>query len=144
PMLDLTLLRKPAFVGIMLGGALLTASAFAYLGYTSLWLQSVLGFGPVGAGVALVPLAVASFVVAGPSGRLLSRVPPRLTIGAGLALVGIGDLLESVLSADSGRWALLPGLVIAGIGVGISMPVLGQATLSTVPPERAGMASGAV
>jgi EmrB/QacA subfamily drug resistance transporter len=144
PMLDLALLRNRSFVGIMLAGAVMTASAFAYLGYTSLWLQSVLNFGPVGAGLALLPLAVAAFVVAGPSGRLLGGVAPRITISAGLALVGIGDLAESLLSADSGRWALLPGLVIAGIGVGIAIPTLSSAALATVPPARAGMASGAV
>jgi EmrB/QacA subfamily drug resistance transporter len=144
PMLDLALLRNPSFVGIMLAGAVLTASAFAYLGYTSLWLQSVLGFGPVGAGLALVPLAVAAFVVAGPSGRLLGGVPPRITISAGLALVGVGGLLESVLSADSGRWALLPGLVVVGVGVGVAIPTLSSAALGTVPQARAGMASGAL
>jgi EmrB/QacA subfamily drug resistance transporter len=144
PMLDLALLRNPSFVGIMLAGAVMTGSAFAYLGYTSLWLQSVLGFGPVGAGLALTPLAIASFVVAGPSGRLFSSVPPRITLAAGLVLVGVGDLLESVLSVESGRWALLPGLVIAGIGVGIAIPTLSSATLGTVPPDRGGMASGAM
>ena len=144
PMLDLALLRNPSFVGIMLAGAVLTAAAFAYLGYTSLWLQSVLAFGPVGAGLALLPLAVAAFVVAGPAGKLLANVPPRITICAGLVLVGAGDLAESFLGADSGRWALLPGLVIAGIGVGISLPTLSSAALATVPPARAGMASGAV
>ncbi|HVQ96366.1 MAG TPA: MFS transporter [Mycobacteriales bacterium] len=144
PMLQLALLRNPSFVGIMLAGAVLTGCAFAYLGFTSLWLQSVLGFGPVGAGLALVPLAIAAFVAAGASGRLLGDAPPRLTITAGLVLVGVGDLAESMLDAGSGRWALLPGLVIAGIGVGIAMPALSSAALSTVPPARAGMASGAV
>jgi hypothetical protein len=41
---------------VVLAGAVLTGCAFGYLGYTSLWLQSVLGLGPVGAGRALVPL----------------------------------------------------------------------------------------
>jgi EmrB/QacA subfamily drug resistance transporter len=144
PMLQLALLRNPAFAGVMLAGAVLTACAFAYLGYTSLWLQSVLGFGPVGAGLALVPLAVAAFMAAGVSGRLLGNAPARLTITAGLILVGAGDLAESVLDAGSGRWALLPGLVIAGIGVGLAIPALSSAALSAVPPARAGMAAGAV
>ncbi|MEN3362533.1 MAG: hypothetical protein V7637_6515 [Mycobacteriales bacterium] len=144
PMLELALLRNPAFTGVMLAGALLSACAFGYLGYTSLWLQSVLGFGPVGAGLALVPLAAAAFLTAGAGGRLLGDVPPRLTITAGLALVGVGDLAESMLDAGSGRWALLPGLVIVGVGVGLALPPLSSAALSTVPPARAGTAAGAV
>jgi EmrB/QacA subfamily drug resistance transporter len=144
PMLDPRLLRSPSFAGVMLAGAVITGAAFGYLGYTSLWLQSVLGFGPVGAGLALVPLAVAAFVVAGPSVRLLSGVPPRWTIGTGLLLVGIGDLIESTLDSGSGRWALLPGIVVAGVGVGLTLPTLSDAALGTVPPARAGMASGAL
>jgi EmrB/QacA subfamily drug resistance transporter len=144
PMLDLRLLRSPSFAGVMLAGAVITGAAFGYLGYTSLWLQSVLGFGPVGAGLALVPLAAAAFVVAGPSVRLLSRVRPRWTIGTGLLLVGAGDLLESTLDGGSGRWALLPGVVVAGIGVGLTLPTLSDAALGTVPPARAGMAAGAL
>ena len=62
-MLDLSLLRRPAFVGILLGSLLSNFAAFASFAYTSLWLQSVLGLGPIQAGLTGLPLSAASFVV---------------------------------------------------------------------------------
>ncbi|GIJ44293.1 MFS transporter [Virgisporangium aliadipatigenens] len=144
PMLDLALFRRPSFVAVMLAGALLMASAFAILAYTSVWLQQVLGLGPVRAGAALVPMAAAAFVSSGLSGRFLANVAPRLPIGVGLLLVAAGSAAQAVLDASSDAWAVLPGLVVGGIGVGVSIPVLSSAVMASVPAERGGMAAGAL
>jgi EmrB/QacA subfamily drug resistance transporter len=143
PMLDLTLFRRPAFAVLMFGAAALTAAAFANLVFVSLWAQSVLGLGAMTAGLVLAPLAVVAFVVAGAGGRLLHGVPPRLTIGWGLLLIAAGTALCMLVGPDSGWHALLPGLCVTGVGVGLSTPVLASAALAVVPPERAGMANGA-
>ncbi|WP_281892333.1 MFS transporter [Phytohabitans aurantiacus] len=143
PMLDLTLFRRPAFAVLMAGAAALTAAAFANLVFVSLWAQSVLGLGAMKAGLVLAPMAVVAFVVAGAGGRLLHAVPPRHTIGWGLLLVAAGTALCTLVGPDSGWGALLPGLCVTGVGVGLSTPVLASAALAVVPPERAGMANGA-
>ncbi|MGW2865069.1 MFS transporter [Streptomyces sp. NPDC001205] len=145
PMLDLTLLRRPSFAGLMSGALLLQGSAFGCLVLVSLWLQSVLGLSPVAAGLALTPLAAASFVVAVFAGRHIQRLAPRVPIGGGLLLVAAGMLLLRVgMTAEAGRASLLWGLVVTGVGVGLATPVLVSAATSTVPPQRAGMAGGAV
>ncbi|MEV6671027.1 MFS transporter [Streptomyces sp. NPDC051162] len=145
PMLDLALLRRPSFAGLMSGALLLQGSAFGCLVLVSLWLQSVLGLGPVAAGLALTPLAGASFLVAAVAGRHIQRLAPRLPIGIGLLLVAAGMLLlRAGMTADAGRASLIGGLVVTGIGVGLATPVLVSAATSTVPPQRAGMAGGAV
>lgn len=128
----------------MLGGLVLTGAAFANLVFVSVWAQTVLGLGPVKAGLVLTPLAGVSFVVAGAGGRLLHGVPARYSIGAGLLLVGIGTLLDMLVVPSSGWTALLAGLVVTGVGVGLASPVLASAALTTAPPERAGMANGAM
>jgi hypothetical protein len=70
------------------------------------------------------------------------RVQARYLLGLGLALVALGCELMSHIHADS-RWTvLLPGFVVAGIGVGIINPVVASAAVSVVPPERSGMATG--
>jgi EmrB/QacA subfamily drug resistance transporter len=143
PMLDLTLLRRPAFAALMFGAAALTASAFANLVFVSLWAQSVLGLGAMAAGLVLAPMAVVAFVVAGAGGRLLHAVAPRYTIGIGLLLVAAGTALCMLVSPDSGWSALVPGLCVTGVGVGLSTPVLASAVLTVVPHERAGLANGA-
>ncbi|MDG4866177.1 MFS transporter, partial [Streptomyces sp. T-3] len=116
PLIDLSLFRTPAFVGVMAAALAYNASAFAVLPYTSVWLQTVLGMSPVHGGLAVLPLAATAFVVAAVGGRLLHGVQPRLSIGAGLALIGAGALAQGVLSAGSSWTALLPGLVLAGVG----------------------------
>ncbi|MET7952190.1 MFS transporter [Micromonospora sp. NPDC005324] len=144
PLIDLSLFRQPSFSTLMVGGAVLTASAFGSLVFVSLWAQSVRGLGPISAGLALTPLAAVGFVVSAVGGRLLHRVAPRHSIGWGLLLVGAGALLQMQLGPDSGWAVLVPGLAVTGLGVGLASPVLASAALSAVPPHRAGMANGAM
>ncbi|WP_279571297.1 MFS transporter [Streptomyces hainanensis] len=144
PLLDLRLMRQPSFAALMVAGMVLTASAFAHYAFTMLWLQDVQHLSPVRAGLAVVPMAAAAFVVAGVGGRLLQRVPPWAAVSGGLLLIGAGALAQTAISADSSWTVLVPGLVLTGVGVGIAIPVLVSAALAAAPPERAGMASGAV
>ncbi|WP_282204044.1 MFS transporter [Kitasatospora fiedleri] len=143
PLLDLRLLRNPAFVGLAAAGLLLTAAAFAQLTYTGLWLQQVLHLSPLNAGLAVCPLAAAAFLTAPAGSRLLRGAPPRLPIALGLALIGGGTLLLILVSPAAGWTALLPGLLATGVGVGLATPPMMAAALAAVPRERAGMASGA-
>nr|WP_106973212.1 MFS transporter [Kitasatospora sp. SID7827] len=143
PLLDLRLLRTPAFAGLAAAGLLLTAAAFAELTYTGLWLQQVLRLGPLTAGLALSPLAAAAFLTAPAGTRLLRGRPPVLPITLGLTLIGAGSLLLTLVSPAGGWTALLPGQLLAGVGVGLATPPMMSAALAAVPRERAGMASGA-
>ncbi|MEV4511075.1 MFS transporter [Dactylosporangium sp. NPDC049525] len=143
PMLDLALFRRPSFAVLMLGAAALPAAAFANLVFVSLWAQSVLGLGAMAAGLVLAPMAVVAFVVAAAGGRLLHAVPPRHSIGWGLLLVAAGTTLCMLVGPSSGWAALVPGLCVTGLGVGLSTPVLASAALAAAPPDRAGMANGA-
>ncbi|MDT0323583.1 MFS transporter [Streptomyces millisiae] len=144
PLLDLRLMRQPSFAALMVAGMVLTAAAFAHYAFTMLWLQDTQGLSPVRAGLAVVPMAASAFVVAGVGGRLLQRVPPWAAVSGGLLLIGVGLLAQTAISAGSSWTVLVPGLVLTGVGVGVAIPVLVSAALAAAPPERAGMASGAV
>ncbi|GHC58094.1 MFS transporter [Streptomyces flavofungini] len=144
PLIDLRLLRKPAFTGVLLGAIGYNAAAFGVIPYLSIWLQTVLGMSPVRGSLVLLPLAATSFVVAAVGGRLLHGAPARYVIGVGLLLIGAGCLAMAVLDADSSWGALVPGLTLAGIGTGLVSPGLAGAALAALPPENAGMAGGAV
>ncbi|WP_189172891.1 MFS transporter [Streptomyces lasiicapitis] len=144
PLIDLRLLRKPAFTGILLGAIGYNAAAFAVIPYFSIWLQTVLGMSPIRGSLVLLPLAATSFVVAAVGGKLLHGVPARYVIGGGLLLIGAGCLAMAVLDAGSTWRALVPGLTLAGIGTGLVAPGLAGAALASVPQENAGMAGGAV
>ncbi|MFE9098257.1 MFS transporter [Streptomyces sp. NPDC007264] len=143
PMLDLGLLRTPSFATLMAGAVVFSAAAFANLVFVSVWAQSVLGFGPVKAGLILMPFSGMSFVAAGLAGRFLASVPPQYPIGGGLVLIGAGSFLEMFVTGTSGWTALLAGFLVAGMGVGVASPILASAALAAAPADRAGMAGGA-
>jgi EmrB/QacA subfamily drug resistance transporter len=140
-MLDLKLFASPAFSTIQLAAVFMSFSAFACTPFVSIWLQRELGMQPLNAGLALLPMSVASLVVAGTFGRRVHTVPPRYTIGFGLVMIGIGALL---LHTGPSWVAILPGLAVAGVGVGVIGQALPGAMMSSVPHDRAGMASGAL
>ncbi|WP_051796375.1 MFS transporter [Streptomyces sp. NRRL S-87] len=145
PMVDPSLFRDPVFTGIMAAALLLSVAAFSYLLYVSLWLQSARGLGPVAAGLVLMPLSLAAFVVSAAAGRFLHGRSPRVTIGTGLLLIGAGAAAQALLlDPGDGALSLLPGLVLTGLGVGASTPQLASAAMAAVPPARAGMAGGAM
>jgi EmrB/QacA subfamily drug resistance transporter len=143
PMLDLTLFKRPAMVGVSLSAFTLAASIFALFLYLTLFIQDDLGYQPLAAGVRFLPLTVLAFVVAPIAGKLTVRIQTRLLLGTGLLLVAAGCLLMATSHASSGWTVLLPGFVVGGIGIGVVNPVLASSAISVVPPQRSGMASGA-
>jgi EmrB/QacA subfamily drug resistance transporter len=142
PMLELSLFRKPAFNGVSAVAFALSAGMFAMFLYLTIYMQGVLDFSPLETGLRFLPLTVLSFVVAPISGRLSHRVPIRILVGVGLGMVGLGLLLMHGLDAESDISALLPGFLIAGIGIGLTNPSIGQVAIAVVPPAKAGMGSG--
>jgi EmrB/QacA subfamily drug resistance transporter len=142
PMFDLSLLRKPTFVGGLAAAFGISASLFAVLTYLVLYFQNVLGYSAAGTGVRFLALTGAIFLTAGIAGRLTSRVPTRLLIGPGFLLIGTGLLLMRGLDASSDWTHLLPGLIVAGVGAGLVNVPLASTAVSVVEPSRAGMASG--
>jgi EmrB/QacA subfamily drug resistance transporter len=142
PMFDLTLVRVPTFVGGLTSAFGISASLFALLTYLVLYVQNLLGYSAIEAGVRFLPLTLAIFVTAGIAGRLSARVPTRLLIGPGFVLIGAGLLLMHGLNPGSDWTALLPGLIVSGVGAGLVNVPLASTAVAVVEPERAGMASG--
>ncbi len=142
PMLDLSLLRRPAFAGVSIAAFALSASMFSMFLYLTLYVQNSLGYSPLEAGLRFLPVSLLSFVVAPLAGKLSAVLPARALIGAGLALVGVGLLLMAGLNAASSWTALLAGFIVAGVGIGLTNPPLASTAIGVVPPERSGMGSG--
>ncbi|ONI73387.1 hypothetical protein ALI144C_46645 [Actinosynnema sp. ALI-1.44] len=140
-MLDLTLLRRPSSLVILLAAMAFSFAAFGYLPFMSVWLQQSLGLRVLTAGLALLPMSLSSFVIAGTLGRRLHAVPFRYTIGIGMAVVSLGAFLMTT----GNSWTVtLPGMIVTGVGVAVTAQALPGAIMATVPHQRAGMASGAL
>jgi EmrB/QacA subfamily drug resistance transporter len=142
PMLDLSLFRRPAFTGASLVAFTLAASFFSMFLYLTLYLQDVLDYSPLQAGLRFLPTTLLSFIVAPIAGRLSVRMPIRLLLGTGLVLIGIALLLMTTLTASSEWTVLIVPFIFAGTGVGLVNPPLAATAIGVAPTERSGMASG--
>ena len=141
-MIDLSLFRRPAFVGAQTTAFAISSSMFAMFLYLTLYLQDVLRLSPLATGVRFLPLSAISFFAAPLAGRLSANVPVRVLLGLGLALNAVAMWLMSRLTTGSHWTVLLPGFLIGGVGIGFVNAPLAATAVSTVRVERAGMASG--
>jgi EmrB/QacA subfamily drug resistance transporter len=141
-MFDFRLFRIPTFTGAQITAFAISSGMFAQFLFLPLYLENVLGYSAVAAGVRFLPLSLVSFVVAPIAGRLSARLPVRLFLGGGLALVGVALLLMHGISVSSGWTTLLAGFIVGGVGVGMVNAPLAATAVSVVEPRRAGMASG--
>jgi EmrB/QacA subfamily drug resistance transporter len=142
PMLPLRLFRNPSFTGAQVGAFGISASLFAMWLYMTLYLQQILGLSAIEAGLVYVPGTLLNFFVAGATASVGQKVSPRVLVAAGLALIGTGQALLTLVQVDSSWWLFLPGLLVAMFGTGMFNPALSQVALSSAPPEQSGLAAG--
>ncbi|HEU0316402.1 MAG TPA: MFS transporter [Solirubrobacteraceae bacterium] len=142
PMFDLGLFRIPTFNGTSIVAIALSGSLLATIFFMTTWLQSIQGFSPTGTGVRMLALSVLALMVAPFAGRMVGKIHPRLPMGVGLILVTSGLLLMHRVDMTSTWTVLLPGLILAGMGMGAINPTLGSTAVGIVPPWKGGMASG--
>ena len=142
PMFDIGLFGNPTFVGSSVSAFSVCVSVLALIFFLTTWLQSILGYSAVGTGLRMLVFTGAALMFAPLAGRMSGSVSPRVVLPLGLALVTGGVLSMTAVSASSTWTAILPGLVLTGIGLGLMNPTLASTAVSVVPPWRGGMASG--
>jgi EmrB/QacA subfamily drug resistance transporter len=142
PMFDLGLFRNPTFVGSSVSAFAVCFAVLALIFFLTTWLQSILGYSAVGTGLRMLVFTGAALAFAPLAGRMSGSVSPRVVLPVGLALAAGGVLSMTAVSASSTWTAILPGLILTGIGLGLMNPTLASTAVSVVPPWRGGMASG--
>jgi hypothetical protein len=115
---------------------------FALFPFLSIYLQDIDGNSPLGAGLRFLPITAFVFLVPLVTRGLAARTPIRTLLSVSLALSGLGVLLMATISVGSSWTVLLPGFVVAGLGIGLANPTIAGAALRVVDPARTGMASG--
>ncbi|WP_175907610.1 DHA2 family efflux MFS transporter permease subunit [Burkholderia sp. BCC1640] len=146
PLMPLTLFaaRNVALANVI--GVLWAAAMFAWFFLSALYMQRVLGYGPLQVGLAFLPanLIMAAFSL-GLSARIVMRFGIRGPIAAGLLIAACGLALFSRAPADgSFIWHVLPGMTLLGIGAGVAFNPVLLAAMSDVDPADSGLASGIV
>lgn len=142
-MLDLSLFRIPTFSAAIVLSFAARLTSFGLFPFLILWLAGLLGHTPLQVGLILMVLSVVMVIVAPFSGALVKVAPLRVLNAAGMAVIGAGLWWAALAVGPDERWtAILPGLILIGVGAGIVMPHMMGLAIGVVPAERAGMASG--
>jgi len=138
PVVELSLLRERAVAAANVGSLLFFAGFGANILGAVLFLTQVWDWSTLHAGLALAVGPTMAALSAAPSGRLADRYGPRAIGLPGALLLTAGCAWWMLALGDSPGWAtdLLPGQVLAGVGIGMILPTLGSASVVTLPPER--------
>ena len=145
PMMKLELFKLRNF---WVGNVIATTISFGMLGIffpMTIFLQGVLGFTPIRAGLTMTPMSLALMIAAPLAGRLTDRIGARWIMVAGGSLMTVGILfLITRIELDADWVSLLPALVVTGVGMGLTFSPMTAAAMRDVPPRIAGSASGII
>ena len=141
PMLDLSLFRNRTFGGANAAMLFVGLAMFGTFFYVSLYMQNVLGYSPVQAGASFLPMTLLIILIAPRAGALTDRVGSRWLVGTGMTLLAVMLFYYSTLGANESFWALLPGLLLGGFGMGLTMTPVTAAAMSAVSVDKAGVGS---
>jgi EmrB/QacA subfamily drug resistance transporter len=144
PMLDLTLFRNSTFSGANTVMFLVGLAMFGIFFYNSLFLQRVLHYGAIKTGASFLPMTVLIMFVAPLAGKFSDRIGPRWLMGGGMTLLTGSLLLFGTLDAASSFWNILPGLLVGGVGMAMTMAPTTAAAMSSVPVDKAGVGSAVI
>jgi EmrB/QacA subfamily drug resistance transporter len=141
PMMDLNLFRNPTFAGANTVMLLVALAMFGVFFFVSLYMQNILGFSAVQAGAAFLPMTLLIMFVAPIAGKLSDRVGSRWLMTTGMVLLAVQLFYYSTLGVDEGFFDLLPGLLIGGLGMAITMAPTAAAVVGSVPVDKSGVGS---
>jgi EmrB/QacA subfamily drug resistance transporter len=142
PMVDFSLLSDRNFLGAVVVALIVSFAMLGVFFFLALYMQDILGYSPLEAGVRFLPSTLMIVGVAPVAGRLSDRFGPRWLIAGGLAIVAASLYSFSGIATDSGYLDLLPGFMLLGIGIAMTMSPMTSAAMNAVPVQKAGVASG--
>jgi predicted MFS family arabinose efflux permease len=134
--------RNRQFVAACVVVPLLAAGFFACLLYLPQFMQKLLDYSPLGAGLGLLPLMLVFGAVSFVAGSLYDRLGAKLSTSLGAGCMTVGLFILSFVGSDSGYGAIAPGMAVFGIGVGLSFSSTTTAAVTALDPSRASLAGG--
>lgn len=144
PMFDFSVFKIRSFSGAVLGSIGMNCSFWPFIIYLPIYYQNCLGYDVVSVGTSLLAYTLPTLIIPPLAERLSVRYRPGIIIPFGLFTIGLGFLLMRYGSlADHADWlSMLPGSLLAGIGLGLTNTPVTNTTTGSVSSNRAGMASG--
>ena len=142
PMVEFGLFRSSTFVGANAVAFIVSFAMLAIFFFIALYMQNILGYSAVEAGVRFLPTTLMIVFVAPLAGRLADRIGPRPLMVTGLALTAVALFLQTRIDVDTGYGLLLPAFMIMGVGIALVMSPMSTAAMNSVVAQKAGVASG--
>ena len=136
------LLSHRNYLGASIVALIITFAMMGTFFFLALYMQNILHYSPLEAGVRFLPSTLMIVAVAPISGRLADRFGPRWLIAGGLTLLTASLLTFTQVAVDSTYTDLLPGFVLLGIGIAMTMSPMTSTAMNAVPVQKAGVASG--
>jgi predicted MFS family arabinose efflux permease len=141
-MVDFKFFRSTTFFGANAVAFIVTFAMLSTFFFIALYMQNILGYSAVEAGVRFLPATFMIILIAPLAGRLTDRVGPRPLMVTGLALTTLSLFLQTRIDVDSGYGVLLPAFILLGVGMALVMSPMSTAAMNAVSPDKAGVASG--
>jgi EmrB/QacA subfamily drug resistance transporter len=142
PIIQFEFLRSRNFVGASLVAFVISFAMLGMFFFMALYIQNILGYSPLEAGVRFLPTTLVIMVIAPIAGRLTDRIGPRPLIVAGLSIVAVSLFMQSLITVDSGYGSLLVPFILMGVGIALTMSPMSTAAMNAVATTKAGLASG--
>jgi len=145
PITPLRLFADKSRSGSFVARLLLVAGMMGMFFFLTQFIQEVLGFSPILAGVAFLPMTVTLFAVSRAAPRLIPRFGPKPLMIAGMLPVIAGMAMLSQVSPGTSYWSgVFPAMMLFGLGMGVVFVPLTTVSLAGVRPEESGAASSMV
>ena len=138
------IIRNESFTASCIAILFMAATFFAALLYLPQFMQKQLGYSPLEAGVGMLPFLAVFALSSFAAGPLYDRVGAKRLAVVGAALITLGPFLLSFLDESSGYAALIPGMVVLGIGAGSFIPTATTAGVTSVDESQTSLAGGIV
>src|SRR3954454_20669140 len=142
PMVQFDLLSDRNFLAAVCVAMIISFGMLGVFFFLALYMQDILGYTPLEAGIRFLPSTLMIVGVAPVAGRLSDRFGPRWLIAIGLTIVAASLFSFSRIAVDSTYLDLLPGFMLLGIGIAMTMSPMTSAAMNAVPVQKAGIASG--
>ena len=142
PMVEFRFFSDRNFLGAVVVALIISFAMLGVFFFLALYMQDILGYSPLEAGVRFLPSTLMIVAVAPIAGRLADRFGPRWLIVGGLLVIAASLYSFTGIAVDSSYLDLLPGFMLLGIGIAMTMSPMTSAAMNAVPVEKAGIASG--
>ncbi len=142
PMVNFAFFRSRTFLGANLVAFIVSFAMLAQFFFLALYMQNILHYSPLQTGIRFLPSTLVIIVMGPLAGRLTDRIGPRPLMATGLLVVASALFIQSRLTAHTGYGLLLPGFVLMGLGMGLTMSPMSTAAMNAVDRTKAGVASG--